>query len=99
MMKVICSRFSTSRWKIDRRSFSRSFSAKAPRVSAKAISKRYSKRSRKSKTDEVICNPCHVERSRNISNYSLGLASVANVERSFDSAQDDNLKGGSTCHF
>ena len=30
---------------------------------------------------------------------ALGLASVANVERSFDSAQDDNLKGGSTCHF
>ena len=75
--------------------FSKSFSAKAPRVSAKVISKRSSRRSRKSRTGEAICNQCcHVERSRNISNYSLGLASLANVERSFDSAQDDNLKEG-----
>src|SRR6266481_6895994 len=94
MMKVICCKSSQNRSRIGRRSFSKSFSAKAPRVSAKAISKRYSRRSRKSRTGEAICNPCHVEQSRNISNYSLGLASVANVERSFDSAQDDNLEGG-----
>ena len=49
-MKVICCRFSPNRWKIGRRSFSKSFSAKARRVSAKAISKRCSKPSKESRT-------------------------------------------------
>src|SRR6266496_6375521 len=99
-MRDICSRSSQNRWRIGRRSFLKSFSAKAPRVSAKAISKRSSRRSRKNRRGEVICNQyCHVERSRNISNYSLDLASFGNFERSFDSAQGDNLKEGRTCRF
>src|SRR5713101_1195820 len=54
MMKAICSRFSPSRWKIGQRYFSKSFNAKARKVSAKAISKRYSKRWRKSRKGEAI---------------------------------------------
>src|SRR5437879_200725 len=54
MTKVICCKSSASRWKIGRRFFSKSFNAKARRVSAKAISKRYSKRWRKSKKGEAI---------------------------------------------
>src|SRR5207249_11173202 len=92
-MRGICSRSSQSQWRIGRRSSSKSSSAKAPRVSAKAISKPCLRHWKKSRRGEVICDQyCHVERSRNISNYSLGVISLANVERSFDSAQDDNLK-------
>src|SRR6266446_2551010 len=54
MMKAICSRFSPSRWKIGQRYFSKSFNAKARKVSAKAISKRSSKRWRKSRKGEAI---------------------------------------------
>src|SRR5437764_15454652 len=83
------------------RSSSKSARAEERRVSARAISKRSSRRSRESRSGEVICNQyCRVERKRqsgsdrNISNYSLGLASLANVERSYDSAQDDKLREG-----
>src|SRR5438552_8838716 len=54
MTKGICCKYLPSRWKIGRRSFSRSFNAKARRVSARAISKRYSKRWRKSRKGETI---------------------------------------------
>src|SRR5437764_5546719 len=88
------------------RSSSKSARAEERRVSARAISKRSSRRSRESRSGEVICNQyCRVERKRqfgsdrNISNYSLGLASFANVERSFEYAQDNNLKEGRTCRF
>src|ERR1700720_1762632 len=98
-MRGICCKYLPSQWRIGRRFSSKSFSARARRVSAKAISKPCSRRLRKNRSGEAICNQyCHVERKRqsgsdrNISNYSLGLASVANVERSFDCAQDDNLK-------
>src|SRR5438132_5047241 len=100
-MRGICCRYLPNRWKIARRSSSKSSSAKGRRVSAKAISKPCSRRWKKSRRGEAICNQyCHVERKRqsgsdrNISNYSLGLASVANVERPFDSAQDDKLREG-----
>src|SRR5204863_8735295 len=92
-MRDICSRSSQNQWRTGRRSFLKSFSAKGQRVSAKAISKPCLRHWKKSRRGEVICDQyCHVERSRNISNYSLGVISLANVERSFDSAQDDNLK-------
>src|SRR5207253_7685868 len=55
MMKVICCKSLPSRWKIGRRSSSRSFNAKARRVSAKAISKRCLKRSSANKPHEGIC--------------------------------------------
>src|SRR5438270_119417 len=89
-MRGICCRYLPNQWRIGRRSSSKLSSAKGQRVSAKAISKPCSRRSRKSRNGEAICNQCcHVERKRqsgsdrNISNYSLGLASFANVERSF----------------
>src|SRR3954466_15103025 len=44
MMKAICSKFSRNLWKIARHCFSRSFSAKERKVSARAISKRCSRR-------------------------------------------------------
>src|SRR5438876_2458462 len=56
MMKVICCKSSRNRWRIDRRSFSRLFSAKARRALAKAISKRCSKPSSANKPREAICN-------------------------------------------
>src|SRR5205823_12580056 len=97
----ICCKYLPSQWRIGRRSSLKSFSARARRVSAKAISKPCSRRLRKNRSGEAICNQyCHVERKRqsgsdrNISNYFLGLASLANVERSFDSAQDDKLREG-----
>src|SRR5438552_14047248 len=94
-MRGICCKYLPSQWRIGRRSSLKSFSARARRVSAKAISKPCSRRLRKNRSVEAICNQyCHVERSRNISNYSLGFASLANVERSFDSAQDDKLREG-----
>src|SRR5207248_3417413 len=103
--RIYC-KYSLNQCKIAPRSSSKSSSAKGPRVSAKAISKRCSRRSRKSRNGEVICNQCcHVERKRqsgsdrNISNYSLGLASLANVERSYNSAQHDNLKEGKDMPF
>src|SRR5438067_13637702 len=89
-MRGICCRYLPNQWRIARRSSSKSFSAKGRRVSAKAISKPCLRRSRKSRRGEAICNQCcHVERKRqsgsdrNISNYSLDLASFANVERFF----------------
>src|SRR5512133_1342844 len=54
MMKVICSRFSPSRWKIARHFFSRLFNVKARRASAKAISKHCSKPSNASRPREEI---------------------------------------------
>src|SRR5438552_11318274 len=54
MTKVIYCKFSPSRWKIGRRSFSKSFNEKARRGSERAISKRYSKRWRKSRKGEAI---------------------------------------------
>src|SRR5437870_12091375 len=92
-MRGICCRYLPSRWRTGRRSSSKSSSAKAPRVSAKAISKPCLRHWKKSRRGEVICDQYwRVERSRNISNYSLGVISLANDERSFDSVQDDNLK-------
>src|SRR4029077_15655577 len=98
-MRGICCKYLLSQWRIGRRFSLKSSSAKGRRVLAKAISKPCSRRLRKNRSGEAICNQyCHVERKpqsgsdRNISNYSLGLASVANVERSFDCAQDDKLK-------
>src|SRR5437773_6893997 len=100
-MRGICCKYLPSQWRIGRRSSLKSFSARARRVSAKAISKPCLRRWKKSRRGEAICDQyCHVERTRqsgsdrNISNYSLGLASLANVERPFDSAQDDKLKEG-----
>src|SRR5207248_11253363 len=54
IMKVICSRFSRSRYKIARRSSLKLFNAKAQRVLAKAISKRCSKPSNASRPHEAI---------------------------------------------
>src|SRR5204862_8301612 len=83
-MRDICSRSSQNQWRIGRRSFLKSFSAKGQRVSAKAISKPCLRHWKKSKRGEVICDQyCHVERSRNISSYSLGVISLSNVKRSF----------------
>src|SRR5438034_11172543 len=89
-MRDICSRSSQNQWRIGRRSFLKSFSAKGRRVSAKAISKPCLRHWKKSRRGEVICDQyCHVERKRqsgsdrNISNYSLGVISLANVKRSF----------------
>src|SRR5205809_3876488 len=56
MMKVICCKFSQSRWRIDRRCFLRSFSAKARRALERVISKPCSKPSSASKPREAICN-------------------------------------------
>src|SRR5438874_12631125 len=53
--KDICCKYSRSRLRIGRRCFSRSFSAKAPRVSVRVISKRSLRRSKKSRTGEAIC--------------------------------------------
>src|SRR5438034_9058914 len=84
MTRGICCRYLPSQWRIGRRSSSKSSSAKGRRVLAKAISKPCLRHWKKSRRGEVICDQyCHVERSRNISNYSLGLASFANVEGSF----------------
>src|SRR5207247_3313957 len=54
MMKVICCKFSQSRWRIDRRCFLRSFSAKARRALERVISKPCSKPSSASKPREEI---------------------------------------------
>src|SRR3984893_17755484 len=53
MKRAICSRYFPSRWKTGRLSFSKSFSAKERRVSAKAISKRSLKHWRRSRTLEA----------------------------------------------
>src|SRR5437762_13880564 len=83
-MRGICCRYLPSQWRIGRRSSSKSSSAKGRRVLAKAISKPCLRHWKKSKRGEVICDQyCHVERSRNISSYSLGVISLANVKRSF----------------
>src|SRR5712691_4631977 len=89
-MKGICCKYLPSQSRIGRRSFSKSFSAKARKASAKEISKRCSRPSRRSRNGEAIYDQCcHVERKRqsgadrNISNYSLGLVSLADLERSF----------------
>src|SRR5205809_3069621 len=54
MTKVICCKSCPSRWRIGRRSFSRSFNARALRVSAKEISRRCSKPSSANKPREGI---------------------------------------------
>src|SRR5215472_18943259 len=54
-MKVICSRSSPSQSKIGQRYFSKSFNAKARRVSVKEISKRYLRLSSASKPRAEIC--------------------------------------------
>src|SRR5262249_44001515 len=56
MMKVICCRFSPSRWKIARRCSSRLFSAKERKVSARAISRRSLRPLSANKLHEEICN-------------------------------------------
>src|SRR5439155_5473162 len=63
MTKVICCKSLPSRWRIGRRSFSRSFNARAPRVSAKVISKRCSKPSSANKPREGICRNGESEKS------------------------------------
>src|SRR2546430_17079617 len=54
MMKVICSRYLPSLWKTGRRYFLRLFNARARRVLAKAISKRYSKQLNANRKPEGI---------------------------------------------
>src|SRR5213082_4179052 len=54
-MKVICSKYSRSRSRTGRRSFSKSSSARGQKVSAKAISKRYSKHWSENRKHEEIC--------------------------------------------
>src|SRR5436190_16862439 len=54
-MKVICSKYSPSRSRTGRRSFSKSSSARGQKVSAKAISKRYSKHWSENRKHEEIC--------------------------------------------
>src|SRR5437763_10276897 len=55
MTKVLCCKSLPSRWRIGSRSFSRSFNARARRVSAKEISRRFSKPSSANKPREGIC--------------------------------------------
>src|SRR5437762_14257180 len=78
-MKVICCKFSASQWKIGRRYFLRSFSAREQRASAKAISKRCSKPSSANKAREAIYKkeedrPCRI--SKNMEKSIENITSV-----------------------
>src|SRR6266571_8672825 len=55
MTKVICSRYSRSRWKTDQRSCSKSSSARARRVLAKVTSRPCSRLWKKNRKPEEIC--------------------------------------------
>src|SRR5438876_10886949 len=92
MTKVICCKFSPSRWKIGRRSSSRSFSAKVRRASARAISGRWSKQSSANRLREVICDlSCLM--NRNVPDWPEIL-----LPRLRDQ-NDNNQLGGSTMPY
>src|SRR5437762_8012864 len=75
-MKVICSKYSRSRSRTDRRSFSKSSSARGQKVSAKAISKRYSKHWSENRKHEEICKGGSICRiTKNLAKFRENITS------------------------